>query len=309
MKQTFAVIVVVILSVVGFFYWKNSNIKNVLCVTKSIAPSLAINRVFGNKEAIDKWMPEGAKNIGEKEFLVNDCKVKIGQVGEEYNVISINANNVTYKSLLQIQTDKGESELSFDFKLPDSLSFFERIKIKNKIQNCGNDILKTLTNYLQVQKNIYGIGFAKSHVTDSTLISYKDNSNEYPSIDRIYKNIDILFAYSKLNNAKLTNAPMLNIYKNGVNDYDFTVALPIDKFLLNSAGIIAKRMLYGGNQIISDTIIGNRGKIDNFLKEIDYYKNDNLLISPAIPFESLITDRRLELDSNKWKTKLYVPIF
>ena len=36
---------------------------------------------------------------------------------------------------------------------------------------------------------------------------------------------------------------------------------------------------------------------------------DNALSSPAIPFESLVTNRMQEPDTSKWVTKIYYPGF
>jgi hypothetical protein len=39
------------------------------------------------------------------------------------------------------------------------------------------------------------------------------------------------------------------------------------------------------------------------------YVNDHKKMSPAIPYQSLVTDRLLEADTSKWVTKLYYPVF
>jgi hypothetical protein len=39
------------------------------------------------------------------------------------------------------------------------------------------------------------------------------------------------------------------------------------------------------------------------------YVEDNKKTSPAIPYQSLITNRLTETDTTKWVTKLYYPVF
>jgi hypothetical protein len=40
---------------------------------------------------------------------------------------------------------------------------------------------------------------------------------------------------------------------------------------------------------------------------IGNYMNDRFLSAPAIPFEILVTDRRQEPDTAKWKTTIFHP--
>jgi hypothetical protein len=54
---------------------------------------------------------------------------------------------------------------------------------------------------------------------------------------------------------------------------------------------------------------GGLFSVINGEEELTYYLSDYKKNSPAIPFQSLVTNRLLEIDTSKWVTKLYYPIF
>ena len=66
-------------------------------------------------------------------------------------------------------------------------------------------------------------------------------------------------------------------------------------------------MLGGGNILITE-VKGGSNKINNAYKQIRNYISDYNRIAPAIPFESLVTDRSKEPDSSKWVTRIYYPV-
>jgi hypothetical protein len=177
------------------------------------------------------------------------------------------------------------------------------------IEKTTKKILNGLQLFLSRTENVYGVSMKKQILKDSTLIALKSISIDYPTVYEIYKTIDILKAYASANLANVTNPPMLNIYKDGENGYTYMVALPIDKWLNNSGKIISKRMLAGGNILESGEIKGGFFTVDNYLKELENFRADINGMSPAIPYQSLITDRSKELDTSKWVTKLYYPVF
>ena len=56
-------------------------------------------------------------------------------------------------------------------------------------------------------------------------------------------------------------------------------------------------------------IQGGPNKVENQLKEMENYVQDKNRNSPAIPFASLVTDRRKERDTLKWITNIYYPVY
>jgi hypothetical protein len=64
----------------------------------------------------------------------------------------------------------------------------------------------------------------------------------------------------------------------------------------------------GGGNIFVCEVKGGPYSIDKATRQVQYYMSDHQRAAPAIPFQSLITDRRNETDTSKWITKIYYPV-
>ena len=84
------------------------------------------------------------------------------------------------------------------------------------------------------------------------------------------------------------------------------VAIPVNKKIGNEGDIVYKRMVPGN--ILVAKVRGGRHTIESAFAEMETYVKDHELIPPAIPFESLETDRLNEPDTTKWITRIYFPI-
>jgi hypothetical protein len=138
------------------------------------------------------------------------------------------------------------------------------------------------------------------------LLSYSDTLKSYPSPQLYYQWIDRLEKYATTHNAK-TGLPMLNIRAIGNDCYFTRVALPIDKQLTGDNGIEFKRMPGGGKLLVTE-VEGGPSLVEKGFIEMENYREDHNQVSPAIPFQSLVTDRRLQPDTARWITKLCWPI-
>ncbi len=91
------------------------------------------------------------------------------------------------------------------------------------------------------------------------------------------------------------------------NNFSTTVAIPINKVLPDKGPILFKKMFPGN--ILTAEVKGGVYAIKEGFKQLNHYILDNQLTSPAIPFQSLVTDRLVEVDTSKWMTKLYYPVY
>jgi hypothetical protein len=144
-------------------------------------------------------------------------------------------------------------------------------------------------------------------VTDSILISTYSHSKNYPSTNFIYGLIDQLKKYIASQSAKETGFPMLNINTTDSINYLTRVAIPVNRKLPSSGNISYKWMLSGGNILVTD-VKGGPSSINNAFDQVENYVNDYHHFAPAIPFQSLITDRSKEPDTSKWITIIYYPV-
>jgi hypothetical protein len=269
-------------------------------------------RLLSNKQKRKEWLPKEVLKISDNEYELNGCKFNFYQDNSYNQNINFNTQGTPINSILTAIDIKDSVVLSWAITAINGSNPIKRVSnylTFRKIKHAARILLYCMTEYLKEKKNIYGIAIEKIILKDSTLISLKATTKGYPTIADIYKNIKVLEQYANEKGATITNAPMLNIVKNDSLNWDFMVAIPINKDLPNNGSIIAKRMFSGGKILETENIKGGFYTVDKCIKELENYKSDNNFLSPAIPFQSLITNRQKEADSSKWVTKLYYPIF
>jgi hypothetical protein len=312
MKQTFAVVISVVILFLGVVYLLLPNKPIVAVSVKANARQACVQRILSNKTYNSKWLPKEGKQISGNEFLLDDCTFTFVYDNFQNNSITVKYKDINASSMIYTEAARDSSFAILNFNFANTKNPFARISNyfdHKHIESTAHKLLTGLQSFLAKTETVYGVKMKQNILKDSTLIAIKSSSKNYPSVLEIYKNIDILKSFANTNGAKETNPPMLNIYKDGGNGYAFMVALPIDKSLNNSGNIIAKRMLAGGNILESGEIRGGFYTVDNLLKELENFKADINGMSPAIPFQSLVTDRSKETDTSKWVTKLYYPVF
>jgi hypothetical protein len=312
MKQTFAVVILVVILFFAVTYFILPNKSNTTISVKVNAPAACTQRVLSNKSYTAKWLPKEAKVLGANVFLLDDCTFTFVSNNFQNNSLSVKYKDVNSTSMVYAEPARDSSFVNINFQFINSKNPFSKISnyfTYKHVENATKKLLNGLQSFLSKTENVYGVAMKREILKDSTLIALKSASSNYPTVVEIYKNIEILITYAYSNGAKSTNPPMLNVFKDGSTGYAFMVALPIDKWLNNSGNIIGKRMLAGGNILESGVIKGGFYTVDNFLKELENFRADVNGMSPAIPYQSLITDRSKESDTSKWITKLYYPVF
>jgi hypothetical protein len=124
----------------------------------------------------------------------------------------------------------------------------------------------------------------------------------------VYENIKQLKDQARAQGAKETNFPMLNVNQTDDKQYETRIALPIDKLINPVERSSINKLVRGGNLLVAD-VKGGPNTVHNAFSQVKIFMKDYGLISPAMPFESLVTDRSVEKDTAKWVTKIYYPIF
>ncbi|UOE52358.1 hypothetical protein MTO98_14855 [Mucilaginibacter sp. SMC90] len=192
----------------------------------------------------------------------------------------------------------GSNNIFTNFK-----NYFRRAAIKQQI----NDVLTHLKGFLQDERNTYGYKIYLNHVKDTVLLTYSKTRKDHPTINEIYHIVDDLKQQADKKGVKPTSFPMLNVTKTDEHEYQVTIALPISNTISTGANTIINKMPKGANLLVMD-VKGGQNTINDALSLLKIYMKDHRLVSPAMPFESLITDRSAEKDTSKWVTKIYYPI-
>ena len=168
------------------------------------------------------------------------------------------------------------------------------------------DIMKSMKAFMEKPENIYGMRIDQILVTDTILVTTKISSGQYPSMSKIYDLISGIKNYISINDAKETNFPMLHVWQDS-GLFHTTVAIPVDRKIPENKTYFIKRMVPG--KILVSEVTGGLYRTSEALRQLGIFMSDNHLSSPAIPFESLITNRLEEPDTSKWVTKIYYPVF
>lgn len=268
-----------------------------------------LHRVLLDKENVKKWWPGTISNTGA--FVYNGNNYTF--INNNISLIAVtitNDDDSINTSLYMVSLATDSVRLTWIGKAATSYNVLKRFTKWRAIKNVSDDLstlMKKMKSFYSNDENVYGIKVEKALVMDSILITTGGYSKEYPSTEFIYGLVDKLKTYAAANGAKEAGYPMLNIEKNDTTDYNVRVAIPLDKRLADAPGIGCKRMLGLGNILVAEVKGGNAVTAEVF-KQIGLYASDYQRTPPAIPFYSLITDRRKEPDSAKWITKVYFPV-
>ena len=303
-------LLLIITGAIFLFIPENIAVSSEIATVSSIG---SVQSVMGNSNYRTKWLPKEGKIVSPTTYKLDGCTYFFGTDNSMNNNITIHYKNINAASLFTLIT-AGDDSVIVNWILNKQSGYnpFNRISYYfslKHIKKTNEKILLAIQAFLSSKKNVYDFNISQHLQTDSTLITLKGFSAKYPTVEDIYKNIEKLKQYAAANAANTTNAPMLNIEYDGTGKWLYMVALPIDKALNDKGDIIAKRMFAGGKILITEPITGGFAVNSNALQNLEKYKTDYGYMSPAIPFQSLITDRIKEKDTTRWKTKLYYPVY
>jgi len=176
----------------------------------------------------------------------------------------------------------------------------------SKIRSDMNERLENMKQFFMRPENIYGIHVQLTQVKDTLLVMTKKTFTAYPAVENVYGLVTILKDHIKANGAKEAGYPMLNIDKDSEGFFT-RVAIPINQSVPENNLVAIKRMVPG--KILVAEVKGGPATVTNAFASLQNYVQDYNYSSPAIPFQSLITDRSTEKDTSKWITKLYYPVY
>jgi hypothetical protein len=187
---------------------------------------------------------------------------------------------------------------------------FKRVAQYSKASRFKNDmreILRSLLNFAGKTENIYGFHIERTTFTDTILAATRFSTSAYPANGTIYQAIDQLKEKIKREGAKEKDFPMLNIMQTDNSHFETMIAICIDRLIKNDGNIFISRMVPMKDRFLKTEVTGGPSAIKSGHSAIGNYMNDRFLSAPAIPFEILVTDRRNEPDTAKWKTTIFHP--
>jgi hypothetical protein len=275
-------------------------------------PVKMANRSFNDTAIRKKWWPEN-NVVGDKGVLSTRISNKFLKPDEIYfQYIPIGKGPGTLNSSFNItELNRDSAVLNWNCTINCSFSPIDRIwKYLRavRIKKAMNKIIDSFVDFTMHESDVYGTAINKIHVEDSLLISTKKIFENYPRVASIYEMVRSLQDYLISQNATQTNPPMLNIIEVDRLHYQAMVAIPISRPIPENEDNKIKRMLYGGF-LLTTEVKGGVAEVNNAMKQLDHYRKDHDMLSPAIPYQSLITDRSEVSDSSKWITRVFYPVY
>lgn len=279
------------------------------CSESTHCPAVAVQRILINKDTWKQWWPGQKKNDSVYSFRGYDYAIsKIYFNGFDANLTDGQNNIATVFSADGLNIDSTIFSFKVNFvydKNPITrlLQYIEAGTVKSDLRN----LLIGMKDYFSSEKNVYGFKVKEQRVTDSALIAMKTTFNHYPTNAEVYGMIDSVKNYVASVGAKEINPPMLNIYTEDSVTFYTMVAIPTNGLYPGKGKFQVKEMVLGN--ILMAEVKGGPEAIKEGERQLKNYVDDYQKSSPAIPFQSLVTDRIRETDTSKWITKLYYPVF
>ena len=304
-------IIGLLIIIVGYFIFAILKPSNSQPASVSVnCTDAALTRNILDLKYWEKWWP--GKKINDTTFIFADVKYSFNKIVGNGVFFNISSETIQESGFLQISSINDTScNLVWNPTSVSSPTLTKKILhpfSNNHLRDNVRLMLDSLKNYFSNSKNIYGFKVNIVKVTDPHLISIKRTYAQYPTTTEIYTTIKKLEIYATINGAKKTNAPMMNVHQSeSGNALDVMIALPVDSPLNAIGEFLPKFMIQGA--LLEAEVKGGAANVEKYLAQFGYFLTDYKLSAPAIPYQSLISDRTKILDSNLWITKIYQPVF
>ena len=309
MKKKIIIVILILLTVVSLIYILIPSALPVGAKLSVSTTSAGANRFLLNKNEWQKWWPGTITR--DSLFSFNNNQFSI--TSQTFNGIGVNVVNPKAElngALILIPIKSDSLLIEWKYVITSGNNPIQKIKAFFTAKALSKDltqILLKIKTVLEDEMFVYGVKINHEKVVDTLLLSSKLAYQKYPDLKDVYTLIDQL--QKKLSDQRIepVNPPMLHIRKIDSAYYETQVAIPILKWPTTDASTQIKRMVLGN--ILTATVQGGPATIKHAFRQVQQYVYDHGMAQPAIPYESLITNRILETDTTKWMTKLYFPVF
>ena len=272
-------------------------------------PIDALNRNISNPNNWTKWWPGNQLNHSkysflEKEILINKILLNgfQGQTQSRGKQIKINLQALTITSY----TSQINVTIQYAFSSNPVTKLIQYISLL-KDKSDFTKFLQQIKVVFSSTEKTYGFNIERQRVPNSSYISVKQSFTHNPTTEEIYSMIEELEKYIALQNSKVLNAPIVNLFTDNNKEYEAMVAIATDRDLPSNNKYFLKNMMLGN--IMVAEVKGDRKRIDECIQAMKYYISDYRKSTPAIYFERLITNRLTEKDSTQWVTTVNYPVF
>jgi hypothetical protein len=276
----------------------------------------AANRVLTDTTRWSAWWPGGGGQErspdGHPVLTCGKTKYVVTQRFLRSAAVEIDAGQWRLPTMLVAIPHRGIDSciLQWSFQRHTGWNPIQRLKdywTARRIHGEMGEILGGLRNYLETDSLLYGFAIRKARVSDTVVAETSRKLAAYPSTADVYSVVEELEDYVKEYGGSVVGYPMMNVtHDSGV--YLLRVAVPVDRPSAAVGGVVF-HLLPAQALFLEADVRGGEWAVRQGLRQMDYYLSDRQKVLMAIPFSSLITDRRAEPDTSKWVTRIDVPFF
>lgn len=273
-------------------------------------PAPAIFRLMTDTALTGRWWPEAGRERGTWTWEQGSYRVSQTFL----NQVNLSGNRNGIGSTITISaasTGPGTSELSFTVQTAASTSIAWRPLQELSLMRQRREharLMDTLTRIFGNPDRVYGFRIEHQKVKDATLLSLRRQFDHDPNPLEIAEMVDSVRHHILALGGRETNLPMLNVYRTEDGGIEAMIAIATDRELRADPPFSLKRMLPGGNILVAE-VTGGPHRIRECQDAVDAYVKDFRMLSPAMPFQRMITERKPGSDTSKWVTTINYPVF
>ena len=227
-----------------------------------------------------------------------------------YNSLGISADGNYSGAINLLPYSKDTTIIEFRLTRQTSLNPITRLKAYRESKILQKDIFAiedSLYNLLHDKQKVYGMNFKRILNGERALMVMDSTFDHKPGTDEVNGYLAKLRAAVKRLGATEINHPMLHISTADSIKYFMMIAVQTD-IKLELEGKMYYKHTYPGYVLVTD-VTGGPGTVDKTIAQLQTYIRDYEIVSPAIPYAEMITDRSREADTSKWISRIYYPVF
>ncbi|HEY1007512.1 MAG TPA: GyrI-like domain-containing protein [Sphingobacteriaceae bacterium] len=276
------------------------------------APETVVTRYLALKKGWAAWWPDGKGADPRDSSRFTYKGVRFSIVKNTYSAITIilSDGRTRIPSVITLVPGRNSgSEITWTFSYPagdDPVSRLLGFRKSRKLAAVTEELLTRFRNFVEDEKEVYGVGIEYTKVRDSLVVVMRSMSDRYPTTLEVYEKVRKLQEFIGKNGISKDGYPMLNVSRTDDSRYRVMVAIPVRQRAKAPGNMEYSRLVLGN--ILTAEVRGGQASIDQALRQVRRFVEDRRHTSPAIPFQMMITDRLQEPDSSKWITRIYYPI-
>jgi hypothetical protein len=276
------------------------------------ATDVNVSKFLVNKSPWAKWWPGKHTTTDSSSYTYKNISFTLQKNTNSDMHVLIGQNDIELNSVITYATTgEGMCEVTWFAEKQSSLNPFERIAEYFKIKRIAKDmdmVLADFKKFMQADVNVYGMNFTISKIQHPIVLATTIKTTDYPAAELIYSKVTELRKQIRVQNAMAVDSPIMNVHGVETGGYLVTVAVPINTIIEPGKNAMINKLVKDANALETQ-VKGGKNTILNAFSQLKNYQKAHRLISPAMPFESLVTNRLAEKDTTKWVTKIYCPVF